>query len=125
VNRDGEEEGEGEGEGEGERGQTTWRAVVWPRMTVCCHWLQRWSWWLVAEQDERRRRKSAGGEGPAVAVAILSLVWIWVRREAAPLSVGGGERCLRGLRGLKTQWREKEEGKRKTFTVAYNRRSGG
>jgi len=79
----------------------------------------------VAEQDERRRRKSAGGEGPAVAVAILSLVWIWVRREAAPLSVGGGERCLRGLRGLKTRWREKEEGKRKTFTVAYNRRSGG
>jgi len=80
---------------------------------------------LVAEQDERRRRKSAGGEGPVVAVAILPLVWIWVRREAASLSVGGGERCLWGLQGLKTWWREKEEGKRKTFTVAYNRHSGG
>ena len=50
----------------------------------------------MAEQDERRRRKSVGGEGPAVAVVILPLVWIWVRREDAPLSVGGGERCLRG-----------------------------
>ena len=64
----------------------------------------------MAEQDERRRRKSTGGEGPAVAVAILPLVWIWVRREAAPPSVGGVERCLRGLQGLKTWWREKEEG---------------
>jgi len=51
----------------------------------------------VAELDERRRRKSAGGEGPTVAVAILPLVCIWVRRKAAPPSVGGGERCLQGL----------------------------
>jgi hypothetical protein len=43
-------------------------------------------------------------------VAILPLVWIWVRMEAALLFVGGGERCLRGLQGLKTRWREKEEG---------------
>jgi hypothetical protein len=66
---------------------------------VCCQWLQGGAggWWLVVEQDERRRRKSAGGEGPAVAVAILPLVRIWVRREAAPPSVGGGERCMRGL----------------------------
>jgi len=43
-------------------------------------------------------------------VAILPLVWIWVCREAAPPSVGEGERCLQGLQGLKTQWRVKEEG---------------
>jgi hypothetical protein len=30
----------------------------------------------VAEQDEKSRRKSTGGEGPAVTVAILPLVWI-------------------------------------------------
>jgi len=64
----------------------------------------------MAEQDERRRKKSVGGVGPVVAVAILPPVWIWVRREATPPSVGGGERCMRGLKGLKTRWKEKEEG---------------
>jgi hypothetical protein len=83
--------------GMGREGGQLGAAVVWLRMTVCCQWLQRWSWWRVAELDERRRRKSAGGEGPAVAVAILPLVCIWVRRKAAPPSVGGGERCLQGL----------------------------
>ena len=39
--------------------------------------------WPVAEQDERRRRKSTAGEGPAVVVAVLPLVRIWVRGEAA------------------------------------------
>ena len=76
--------------GKGREGGQPGAVVVWPRMTVCCQLLQQWSWWRVAEQDERRRRKSAGGEGPAVAVATLPLVWIWVRREAAPPSVGGG-----------------------------------
>ena len=61
-------------------------------------------WWLVAEQDERKRRKSAGGEGLAVAVAILPLVRIWVRREVALPSVCVEERCLWGLQGLKTWW---------------------
>jgi len=66
------------------------------------------AWWWSGRGW--RRRKSARGEGPAVAVANLPLVWIWVRREAALPSVGGGERCLRGLQGPKTRWREKEEG---------------
>jgi hypothetical protein len=117
------------GKGKGREGGQPGAAVARSRMTVCCQWLQRWSWWRVAEQDERRRRKSAGGEEPAIAVAILPLVWIWVRREATPPSVGGGERCLWGLQGLKTQWRERKKERlaeeRKTFTVAYYRRSGG
>jgi len=62
--------------GKGKEGGQPGVVVVWPRMTVCCQWLQRWSWWQVAEQDEKSRRKSTGGEGPAVAVAILPLVWI-------------------------------------------------
>jgi len=41
-------------------------------------------------------------------VAVLPLVRIWVRREAATLSVGGGERCMWGLQGLKTRWGKKE-----------------
>ena len=45
--------------------------------------------WPVEEQDERRRRKSAAGEGPAVAVAVLPLVRIWVRGEVVLTSVGG------------------------------------
>jgi hypothetical protein len=62
----------------------------------------------VVEQDERRRRKSAAGEGPAVAVVVLPLVRIWVCREAALPSFGGGGRLLWGLQGLKRRWREKE-----------------
>jgi len=61
----------------------------------------------VVEQDERRRRKSAAGEGPAVAVVVLPLVRIWVCREVALPSFGGGGRRLWGLRGLKRRWREK------------------
>ena len=61
----------------------------------------------MVEQDERRRRKSAAGEGSAVAVAVLPLVRIWVCREAALPSFGGGGRRLWGLRGLKRRWREK------------------
>jgi len=48
----------------------------------------------VVEQDERRRRKSAAREGPAIAVAVLPLVRIWVCREAALQSFGGGGRRL-------------------------------
>jgi len=54
------------------------------------------------------RRKVAKERGSAVAVAVLPLVRIWVRREAASSSVGGGERCLWGLKGLKARWGEKE-----------------
>jgi hypothetical protein len=54
------------------------------------------------------RRKVAKERGSAVAVAVLPLVRIWIRREAASSSVGGGERCLWGLQGLKTRWGEKE-----------------
>jgi hypothetical protein len=49
--------------GKGREGRQPGVAVVQTRMTVCYQWLQRWSWWRVAEQDERKRRKSAGGEG--------------------------------------------------------------
>jgi hypothetical protein len=38
-------------------------------------------------------------------------VWIWVRREAESLFVGGGERFMWGIQGLKTWWREKERRK--------------
>jgi len=73
-------------------------------------WLRLWQrWWPVVEQDERRRRKSAAGEGPAVVVAVQPLVRIWVCREAALPSFGGGGRLLWGLQGLKRSWREKEE----------------
>jgi hypothetical protein len=36
------------------------------------------------------------GEGPTVVVAILPLVGIWVRKEVAMSSIGGGERRLWG-----------------------------
>jgi hypothetical protein len=54
------------------------------------------------------RKKVAEERGSAVTVAVLPLVRIWVRREAAPPSVGGVERCLWGLQGLKTRWGKKE-----------------
>jgi hypothetical protein len=41
-------------------------------------------------------------------VAVLPLVRIWFRREAAPPSIGGGEKCLWGLQGMKTWWGDKE-----------------
>ena len=53
----------------------------------------------MVEQDERRRRKSAAREGPAVAVAVLPLVRIWICREAALPSFGGEEGVCGVFRG--------------------------
>jgi hypothetical protein len=53
----------------------------------------------LVEQDERRRRKSAAREGPAVAMAVLPLVRIWICREAALPSFGGEEGVCGVFRG--------------------------
>jgi hypothetical protein len=42
-------------------------------------------------------------------MAVLPLMRIWVRGEAEPPYVGGGERFLWGLQGLKKQQGEREK----------------
>jgi hypothetical protein len=60
------------------------------------------------QRKENKKKKICREEREEFAVAVLPLVRIWVRREPESPSVGGGERFMWGLQGLKTRWREKE-----------------
>ena len=55
-----------------------------------------------------KEKKICSGRGTDGTVAVLPLVRIWICREAALPSFGGGGRRLWGLQGLKRRWREKE-----------------
>jgi hypothetical protein len=62
----------------------------------------------------RKKKKVCRGERKEFAMVVLPLVRIWVRREAEPSSVGGGERFLWGFQVLKKQRGERNIGWKKT-----------
>ena len=66
------------------------------------------------------RRNRFAEERERFIMAVLPLMRIWVRGEAEPPYVGGGERFLWGLQGLKKQRGERE--KRETLA---GRKTGG